>query len=239
MKNKGYIVFGLVALIVSTAVYAEPYHNYDKGHPTIPDLFESKNAAQVTTSLETGNTIQAVNTVKGANFNVNAAHYNKLIQCATPLVDKLSPQGFNQIVAAIQNLFFLQISKVIQGPTGPQTVYEDTDMVRLTKFCINNSGVTQLAGGGALYRWLTFFMSGQWQGQTPGVCYTRNLPEILLRLQEYHQLGIVGVPQEIQNLYNLDQNDPNFGTMSCMKKYCTTVETFETNAYCPRNGYPY
>ncbi len=230
---------GLVGVMVSSSAYGAPVHNNDFGDPNVPDVVYSLNSSHATTSVETANTAQAVNAQKGANFQINQGYNNPFLACNTPLVDTLPAQAFQQIIAAVQQLFFVQLTETIQGPTGPQQVSIDSDLVRLTSYCTGLTGVTQLEGGGELFRWVSFYMSGQWPGQTPGICYTRNLTDILPRLQEYHKSGLIQVPLAVKTLFNLAQNDPTLGTMSCMEKFCTTIESPQENAYCPATGFLY
>lgn len=235
MKNL--VLAGLVGLITSAAAWATPLSNNDQLDAFTPGLYYDIDSAGNATMLYDGASAEHTNHIQGSNAAINTAAFNPLLGCTTELVDILPAQAFQQLVAWIQSAYFIKVEENVGGVT----VYKDSDLKRLINACSAKTGITQLSGGGDLFRFVVFFLSGQWQGQTPGVCYAASMDKLLVKLQQYHIAGNVLVPQDVKDLLNLDQNDPSLGTESCLHWFCNPGnplgESEFINSFCPQGNY--
>lgn len=235
LKNS--LVAGVVALFTSSSAFSLPLTNIDELDSLTPSVYSDKSYVGTATYYD-GASAENEQHMQGRNANINSSAFNPVLQCQTPLIDTVPAGYYAQVIAAIQNIYFVPLVKTVIVGGQPTLVTENSDLRRLVDWCSAQSGVTQLAGGGHLYRLFTFYMNGQWPGQipstnqTPGICYVDHIRNILVRMLEQHQSGAVTFPQEVRTLFNMDGSLTAMGSESCPHRFCNTVESYATNEFC-------
>jgi len=233
LNLKNIVLAGLVGLFFSASVYAAPITNLDSCDLNLTDNYINTDSSGTSSSPTICNLAENTNHVEGRNAVANTAWNNPFIECQNPGVDVLPAQSWYQYVAALQAMYFLQI-------TDPSTgVQSNSDLRRMIDYCSTVTGVTQLAGGGALWRAFLSFLAGSLPGQTPGICQVSQMADIINRIEFLHAAGTVTIPASIVNLLDLNHTNTAFGGVSCKQHFCSgptasepNLETPNSNSFC-------